>query len=105
MPFLPPNQQRQSTEGNSALSTSRGMFTHRGSGQSTAVGRVRPSVRWFTLNLPIQLTFDLVCLRVYGSLTVACRIESQGHRSRVRVNKDGNVVGLTPVLDRGQFVF
>ena len=31
-------------------------------------------------------------------------IESQGHRSWFRVNKDSNAVGLTSILDQGQFV-
>jgi len=36
-------------------------------------------------------------------------IESRGHRSRsrirVRIGQNGNTVGLTWILDRGQFVF
>ena len=37
------------------------------------------------------------------------KIESQGHEVKtkvsVTVSKDGNVVGLTSMLDQGQFVF
>jgi len=59
----------------------------------------------FTLN---QLTLILirVCMGHYHSSRGQ---KNQHHRSdlrvSVRVSKDGNAVGLTSILDRGQFVF
>jgi len=43
MPFLPPNQQRQSTEANGTQRSVR-KNTERISGKDTAIGRVHPSV-------------------------------------------------------------
>jgi len=47
----------------------------------------------------------LFMYQVHSSL----RIESRGHRSRsrirVRIGQNGNTVGLTWILDQGQFVF
>jgi len=64
-------------------------FADRFSGKENAIG----DVRLFPLIALNQLTFDL---------------ESRGHKSRSRimvtVTNDGNVVGLTSILDRGQFI-
>ena len=62
-------------------------FTDRIGGHSTAVGRVRPSVS--------ILVFERTGLRAWFSVCVCVdrspsEIESQGHKSWVRVSEDGN---------------
>jgi len=49
------------------------------------------------------------CMHDMGHDHISSGIKCQGHRSRlrirVRVSKDGNVVGLTSILNGGLFVF
>ena len=57
---------------------------------------------------PGQHTARTKCTRQshFGPPCTACRgSKNQCHESKQRVNKTGNVVGLTSILDRGQFVW
>jgi len=69
---------------------------------SAAIGRVRPSVCFHSTFKTNNRRLTLIFARV---LVVTSESKSQDRRSRSRVRKDGNAVGLTSILDRGQFVF
>jgi len=58
----------------------------------------------------VSVCTSVCCIRI-GHDHSSPEIERQGYRSnsrvkvRVTVSKDGRAVGLTSILDRGQFVF